>query len=204
MLRLTGSEGEVWRNPRDSRSHPPRERGWRICQQSQTQPLKRRDCRAPRPPTVVAALLTLAVTAPFALASIDFARVAFGGAPVDTATVAALRLSHHQAANLVTFAFWMVAILTTQTTALALGILRRREWARHGAILTFVALAMIVLPLSLGGMTADPPAPQAWLGVLLGTAEVAIVVLLLTPALADDFDRTEWLRQRRSAPSNRA
>jgi hypothetical protein len=40
---------------------------------------------------------------------------------------------------------------------------------------------------SLGGLSADPPAPSAWVGMLTGLANIAIVVLLLVPPTSRDF-----------------
>jgi hypothetical protein len=47
-------------------------------------------------------------------------------------------------------------------------------------------LGLMSIAVSLGGLSADPPAPSAWVGMINGIANFAVVGLLLAPATAQD------------------
>jgi hypothetical protein len=64
------------------------------------------------------------------------------------------------------------------------GLVFLRAWAREAAIVVYGILGLVVLAASLGGLAADPPAPSAWTGVLVGLANLSVVGLLLAPASA--------------------
>jgi hypothetical protein len=68
------------------------------------------------------------------------------------------------------------------------GLVRRKSAAREAAFVVYGFLGFISIATSLSGLTSDPPAPSAWFGVLTGVANFAVVVLLLLPATARDFD----------------
>lgn len=65
------------------------------------------------------------------------------------------------------------------STIILIGMLLAREWAREAALVIYGVLGMVVLAASLGGLAADPPAPSAWTGILVGIANLTIVALLL-------------------------
>ena len=77
---------------------------------------------------------------------------------------------------------------------LIVGLIRRQSWARESAIVVYGFLGIVAIGASLAGMAADPPAPSAWLGIITGFANIAIVGLLLLPPTARDFDRLVRLR----------
>lgn len=59
----------------------------------------------------------------------------------------------------------VVALLTLTATIVAVGVAARRGWAREAAGFLAVAFAVVAIPLSIGGLRSDPPAPQAWEGL---------------------------------------
>lgn len=71
---------------------------------------------------------------------------------------------------------------------IVVGLIRRKSAARESAFVVYGLLGFISIATSLSGLTSDPPAPSAWFGVLTGMANFAVVVLLLVPATARDFD----------------
>jgi hypothetical protein len=68
-----------------------------------------------------------------------------------------------------------------------IGLVFAREWAREAALVIYGVLGLVVLAASIGGLAADPPAPSAWTGVLVGVANLTIVGLLLTSSSARVF-----------------
>ena len=78
--------------------------------------------------------------------------------------------------------------VTLLTVIIIIGLILRQGWARESGIVVFGFLGIVSLAPSLSGVMADPPAPSAWLGVLTGLANLAIVGLLLLPRTARDFD----------------
>lgn len=68
-----------------------------------------------------------------------------------------------------------------------IGLAFRRDWAREAGVVIYGLLGLMSVAVSLGGLSADPPAPSAWVGMLTGLANVAIVVLLLVPPTSRDF-----------------
>jgi len=73
---------------------------------------------------------------------------------------------------LVTGAVVIVSFVTV------IGLVLRRRWAHEAAMVIYLLLGVIALATSCGGLTSDPPARSAWLGVLTGCANLAIVGLL--------------------------
>jgi hypothetical protein len=68
-----------------------------------------------------------------------------------------------------------------------IGLLFRSEWAREAGLVIYGLLGFVATAASLGGLAADPPAPSAWAGLLIGLTNFAVVGLLLAPATARDF-----------------
>jgi hypothetical protein len=67
------------------------------------------------------------------------------------------------------------------------GLILIQAWAREAALVIYGVLGLVVLAASLGGLAGDPPAPSAWTGMLVGTANLMIVGLLLTRSSARIF-----------------
>jgi hypothetical protein len=72
-------------------------------------------------------------------------------------------------------------------SVIIIGLIFRGNWTREAGMVIYGFLGLIAFATSLSGITADPPAPSAWLGLLTGLANFATVVLLLLPATARDF-----------------
>lgn len=77
---------------------------------------------------------------------------------------------------LVTGAVVIVSLVTV------IGLVLRRKWAHESATVIYGFLGVIALATSCGGLMSDPPARSAWLGVLTGCANLAIVGLLFHPS----------------------
>jgi hypothetical protein len=88
------------------------------------------------------------------------------------------------ASALVALLFGAVVIVSV---IIIIGLIFRGNWAREAGMVIYGFLGLIAFATSLSGITADPPAPSAWLGLLTGLANFATVVLLLLPATARDF-----------------
>jgi hypothetical protein len=70
---------------------------------------------------------------------------------------------------------------------IVIGLALRRDWAREAGVVIYGFLGLMSFAVSLGGLSADPPAPSAWVGMLTGLANVAVVALLLVPPTSRDF-----------------
>lgn len=90
----------------------------------------------------------------------------------------------------------VILVVSALTVSLAVGVLRRRQGARHAALVTFGVLGLVALAASLPGLSADPPRPGAPFGLVTAIVDVAVVVLLLLPMTADDVDDAERDRER--------
>ena len=77
---------------------------------------------------------------------------------------------------------------------IVIGLAFRRDWAREAGVVIYGLLGLMSIAVSLGGLSADPPAPSAWVGMLTGLANVAIVVLLLVPPTSRDFRNSGRIR----------
>ncbi|MGB5168787.1 MAG: hypothetical protein WBO84_09430 [Acidimicrobiia bacterium] len=75
-----------------------------------------------------------------------------------------------------------------------IGLAFRRDWAREAGVVIYGLLGLMSIAVSLGGLSADPPAPSAWVGMLTGLANVAIVVLLMVPPTSRDFRNSQRAR----------
>lgn len=158
---------------------------------------------APRHPRARMTLFVVGFSAlmavPYAFVAVDLGLVVFGGRQLDTRSareIATLGYSPHETSNLIAIAFFVTAMIALYALVLTIGLYRRQQWARYGAMLTYVFFAMVMLPMAIGGMTADPPAANAWMGVVLGLADLVVPILLLTEAVSDDFGDMEWYRDR--------
>lgn len=149
--------------------------------------------------TVVSAVLSGLLTLPYLAIGLDLGTIVFGDRELDAHSareIASLGYSAQEVSNLLAIAFFVLGLVALYTIVLSVGLYHRRQWARHGAILTYVFFAMVMLPLAIGGFTADPPAANAWLGIVLGLADLVVPALLLTEDVSDDFGDEEWYRQR--------
>lgn len=82
------------------------------------------------------------------------------------------------------------------TLGLAVGVLRRREGARHAALMTFGLLGFLALAASVPGVLSTPRRAGMPFGVLTGLVDLAVVALLLLPSTADDVEDAEHERER--------
>lgn len=150
--------------------------------------------------TIAAAVVTFVLAVPFMWLAVDLAAVVFGGRALDPRTrsdLAAFDLSSVETGNLLAFGFWTVAIVVAFVVAVGIGILRLQEWARHAGILTFLFFGLLIIPMAIYGATYDPPSENAWLGLVVGAADLTVVGLLLSSPVSDDFQDAEWLRRYR-------
>lgn len=149
--------------------------------------------------TNAAGLLILALTALFTLFGVDLARRAIDPSLVDRETYLSaigLGLTPQEAQNLTTLTAIILLGLCVLTTAMGIGVLRRRESVRHAAIGTFAVFALITIPLSITGIVADDRVLGAWIGLAIGATDALIVWQLLKPATTADFERAESARSR--------
>lgn len=112
----------------------------------------------------------------------DFARLT--GSIADTDPTQASSGAAGNASALIGLVMGIVVILSI---VIIIGLTFRGQWAREAAFVIYGFLAFVALAASLAGLAADPPAPSAWTGVLVGVADLAIVGLLMAPATSRDF-----------------
>lgn len=103
--------------------------------------------------------------------------------------------AQEQSTATVIVALVMLAV-SLVTLMQCVGVARRRQGARHAALVTFGVLGFVALAAALPGLFAQPPSPNARYGVLTGFADIAVVVLLLLPMTADDVELAERRRDR--------
>jgi uncharacterized membrane protein (DUF2068 family) len=103
------------------------------------------------------------------------------GAPTALVTVAAVVLA--------TCVLYLLA---------AAGIWFRRPWGREAGGLLAGVLALIAIPLSIGGLTASAAGTRPVEGLVVGAINVAVVVLLVHRATTRDFAAHEHWRSRRT------
>lgn len=90
----------------------------------------------------------------------------------------------------------VVGVISLVTLVALAGIAFRRQWAREAGIGLFVAFAVVVTPLAISGLVADPPARNAGIGLMVGLASAVVVVLLAVPPTSLAFDLAELHRRR--------
>jgi hypothetical protein len=145
---------------------------------------------------------TLVAAGLMGLVSLGFAGYALivlsetNGGPVGSRDAVLLGLSGREESTATTIVVIVILVVSALTLGLTIGVLRRREGARHAALMTFGLLALLALAASLPGLMAVPPRSGARFGVLVGLADVAVVGLLLLPMTADDVEDAERTRGR--------
>lgn len=101
-----------------------------------------------------------------------------------------------EASVVASFGAVMTLLLTALALVLAVGILRRRPWAREGAIGLFGLFSIVLILLSIQGLASVPRGPNAGWGMVSGVVNAVIVALLLRPSTIADMERAEMARQR--------
>ena len=81
----------------------------------------------------------------------------------------------------------IVGFVVIVSAIIVTGLLFLQSWAREAGLVIYGVLGLIVLAASLGGLAADPPAPSAWNGVLVGVLNLTVVGLLLTKSTSRAF-----------------
>jgi hypothetical protein len=126
--------------------------------------------------TVGAIVLSTALTSPYALQGIrtllgyrDDVRLVIAGAPPGQAAAENAALL----AGLVAGAASLVA------TIIIVGLVLRRQWAREAGMAVFGFFGLVATLVSITGLFAEPPAPNADIGLATGLASFVVVALLL-------------------------
>jgi hypothetical protein len=159
--------------------------------------MRQRPPRGPSTSTVAAALAMGLVTVGF----IVYAAIAIIGVDPTNASrdAVVLGLSGREEGTATLLVSIAILALSMLTAMQCLGVARRRQGARHAALVTFGVLSFVSLAAGLTGLQAVPPAPNAWYGVLVGVVDAVVVALLLLPPTADDFELAERERDRRAS-----
>lgn len=87
-----------------------------------------------------------------------------------------------------------------------LGLLTWKEWAREAVLGVFGIGGVLLLVFSINGLTFDPPARGAGVGVLVGVLVLGVAVLAMTRPVQQDFSRRriqQQLREREAATAAR-
>ena len=87
-----------------------------------------------------------------------------------------------------------------------IGLARWREWAREAALGVFGLTGALLLVFSLNGLTFDPPARYAGVGVVASLLVLSVAALVLAPGVRHDFDARRLqkeLREREAATAAR-
>ena len=94
----------------------------------------------------------------------------------------------------------IVILLLVLVSVIALvGVAMRRQGSREAAMGVFAAFAIVMMPLGISGLKAEPPAEDAMTGILIGVVCALVVVLLAVPATSLTFDQAEVDRRRKRA-----
>ena len=155
----------------------------------------------PATSTLAAVAIILLITVPFLINGIQLARSTADPEALRLEVREALILSNvnpgeREAANYARALSIIMLSVCAVTIAIAVGLLRRREGAHHAGIVVFSLLAVISIGASVAGLSADPPAPRAGLGLLAGIGHAAVVALLFRRSTMDDIEGAESLRLR--------
>lgn len=121
---------------------------------------------------------------------------AAGGGGAVSREALLLGLSGREESTATTMVIVLILVVSLLTLGLTVGVLRRREGARHAALMTFGMMGFVSLATSVPGLQAEPPRPGAPYGVLVGVLNVLVVVLLLLPSSAADVEDAEHDRAR--------
>jgi len=152
--------------------------------------------RRPAPTTVAAAGVMGAVSIVFAAYAVAVLATKGDSGPVASREAVLLGISGREEGVATIMVVVIILAVSALTLSLTVGVLRRREGARHAALMTFGTLGFVALAASLPGLMSTPPRPGARFGVLTGLVDLGIVVLLLLPATADDVEDAERERER--------
>ena len=79
------------------------------------------------------------------------------------------------------------------------GVAMRRQGSREAAMGVFAAFALVMVPLGISGLKAEPPADNAMTGILIGVVCASVVALLAAPATSLAFDQAEVDRRQKRA-----
>lgn len=93
-----------------------------------------------------------------------------------------------------------ISLVVTIPVALAClavlaGLFAQEEWAREGALGVFGLGGLLLLVLSLNGLTFDPPAEYAGRGVVASLLVLGVAALTLSPGVRGDMERQQIARQ---------
>lgn len=166
----------------------------------------------PRPratSTTAAAILMFLVCTPFLLNGIELVELIKDPSSADAELKTGLILTGNAAgeSQTRTFAIFGAALtlgLCLLSFVLGSGLLRRRAGSHQAAAVVFAVLGLIALGSSLSGLSADPPAENAKVGLLVGLVDVAIVACLLMPSTQDDVEHAESVRAQRKHEKQKA
>ncbi len=114
----------------------------------------------------------------------DFGRGVLSAAPAGSTADAG-----GAAANASAIIGVVIGAVVLLSAIIIIGLVLRGDWARETGLVIYGLLGLLATGTSMGGLTSDPPAPSAWLGVLTGLANLTVVGLLLAPATARNFKR---------------
>lgn len=145
--------------------------------------------------TVAAVVLSIALTAAFAVFAVEQIAAIEPARQTVEADEARLGLNPQMANNVTTVTGGLILMVCALCLAAAIGIARRNAGARYAAMGLFGMLGFLALAASLGGLTATPRSPNAVYGLLCGVTNGVILGLLLSPSTARDFELAEQERQ---------
>jgi hypothetical protein len=156
--------------------------------------------RRPAPTTVTAGVVALGVALSVTGFGLSALRTALD--PVlDDATLSVLVESGAPGeARTLGIVGWISAVVTLGVAvlevALGLGVLARRPWAREGGLVIFGLLGLLLTVVSLQGLSSTPRGENAPVGLALGLAHLAVVVLLALRRTGDDITDADATRRR--------
>jgi hypothetical protein len=136
------------------------------------------------------------VSTVFAVYAVVVLVTAGDGGLVASRDAVVLGISGREEGMATTMVVGVILVVSALTLSLTVGVLRRREGARHAALMTFGILGFLALAASLPGLAAVPQRSGAPFGVLVGLTDLGVVALLLLPATADDVEDAERERDR--------
>ena len=152
--------------------------------------------RRPAPTTLAAAGIMGVLSMVYTAYGVAALTTAGDSGPVASRAAVLLGIDSREESVATMMAAGVILAVSALTLSLTVGLLRRREGARHAALMTFGVLGFLALAASLPGLMSTPQRPGAPFGVLTGVVDLAIVALLLLPATADDVEAAERERER--------
>lgn len=155
--------------------------------------------RRPAPTTLAAAALMGVVSIAFGAYGVAVMITAGDGGPMASRDAVLLGVSGREEGTATMMAVTVILVTSALTLSLTMGVLRRREGARHAALMVFGILGFLALAAALPGLSAMPPRSGAPFGVLVGLVDLGVVALLLLPATSDDVEDAERERDRAAA-----